>query len=71
MSNITSPPRDDNPKPADRLVVFRARCWARALLCDEGFLDRQDSLLILERAALDYGMDEETAAQIITEEFWS
>jgi hypothetical protein len=72
MPNIDTPSRNHNPKLADRLEVFRARCWARAVLVEEGLSDYEDSLLILHIAALDYGLYElELADRIIAEEFGS
>jgi hypothetical protein len=72
MSNVDSPPEKHNPQPADPTEVFRARCWARALLVEEGVLDLDDCLLILSIAALDYGLldrDDDLAEAIVAEEF--
>jgi hypothetical protein len=72
MSNVDNPPQKNNPQPADPTEVFRARCWARALLVEEGVLDFDDSMLVLYSAALDYGLldrDDELAEAIVAEEF--
>jgi hypothetical protein len=72
MSNVDSPPEKNNPQPADASEVFRARCWARALLVEEGVLDFDDSMTVLYIAALDYGLldrDDELAEAIVAEEF--
>jgi hypothetical protein len=72
MPNIDTPSQNHNPKLADRIEVFRARCWARALLCEEGWLDTKDSIKLLQIAALDmglYDLDADLPDRIITEEF--
>jgi hypothetical protein len=72
MSNVDNPPENHKSQPADPTEVFRARCWARALLVEEGVLDFDDSMMVLYSAALDYGLldrDDELAETIVAEEF--
>lgn len=72
MSNVDSPPEKNNPQPANLDQVFRARCWARALLVEEGVLDFDDSMTVLYIVALDYGLldrDDDLAEAIVAEEF--
>jgi hypothetical protein len=74
MPDIATPPQNHNPKLADRIEVFRARCWARALLCEEGWLDTSDSIKLLQIAALDMGLadlGDDLVDRIIAEEFGS
>jgi hypothetical protein len=47
----------------DPLEVFRARCWAKALLVREGFANLQDSVDDLQNAVVAYGLARDDRAR--------
>ena len=67
----------DQSKRADPLVVFVARCAARADLCARGYMDLQDAVDGLQEAAEAQGLlkqfGQDAIQQILSESFarWS